>query len=151
MALAERLRHTATRPDAAPALYRLLSEASLSRSALDACGTPMALVDAGPKAPSLSYVNRAFEAFFGYRAADSLGRPVATLLFEDPAQAALLLRESAAPSSLCARRKDGSPVRVEATVGVIRACDGRVTHWVLAFSDCTELERLRDQLGAPRN
>jgi PAS domain S-box-containing protein len=149
MAVAERLRQSATRPEAAPALFRLLAEASLSRSALDACRMPVALADAASASRPLCYVNQAFEAFFGYRAAESLGRPAASLLFAE-AQAEPLFREPASPRTLCARRKDGSPVHVEVAVGVIRGSDGRVTHWVLSFADRSELEQLRDRLGALR-
>ena len=148
MAVAERLRQSATRPEVAPALFRLLAEASLSRSALDACGTPMALAEAGPASRPLCYVNQAFEAFFGHRAAESLGKPAAKLLFGDAAQAEPLFREPASQRTLCARRKDGSPVHVEVAVGVIRGSDGRVTHWVLSFADRSELEALRDRLSA---
>jgi hypothetical protein len=33
-------------------------------------------------------------------------------------------------------------------VGAVRGSDGRVTHWVLAFSDRSELEMLRERLDA---
>jgi len=143
-------RHAGRRPEIAPALFRLLSEAALSRAALDACGLPVALADAAlPKQP-LSYVNQAFESFFGYRAAEALGRAPAELLFAEPAAAERLFREPAAPLLLRARRKDGSLAHVEVAVGAVRAVDGRVTHWVLAFSDRTELELLREKLSALR-
>lgn len=150
MAVTERIRPNATRPEVAPALFRLLAEASLSRAALDACGTPMALADAASASRPLSYVNQAFEAFFGFRAAESLGRPAATLLFREPQDAESLFREPAAQRTLRARRKDGSEAHVEVSVGVIRASDGSVTHWVLSFADCSELELLRDRLNALR-
>jgi PAS domain S-box-containing protein len=150
MAVAERLRHSATRPEVAPALFRLLAEASLSRAALDACGTPVALVEADKGSRPLCYVNQAFEGFFGYRAAEALGRPATTLLFGDAPATESLFREPAAQSTLRARRKDGSLAHVEVSVGVLRASDGRVTHWVLSFADRSELEGLRDRLQALR-
>ena len=87
MAVPERLRSGATRPDVAPALFRLLAEAALSRAALDACGLPVALADAAAARPAFSYVNHAFETCFGYRAAEVLGRPAAELLHVDAAAA----------------------------------------------------------------
>jgi PAS domain S-box-containing protein len=150
MAVPQRLRQSATRPEIAPALFRLLAEASLSRSALDACGTPVALADAGAASCPLCYVNPAFEAFFGHRAAEALGRPAKSLLFGDEAPADLLFREPAGQLTLRARRKDGSEAQVEVTVGMIRGSDGRVTHWVLSFADRSELEQLRDRLNALR-
>lgn len=149
MTVAERLRLGATRPEVAPALFRLLAEAALSRAALDACGLPVALADAAGSRP-LSYVNQAFEAFFGYRAAEALGRPVQALLAMEPARAEQLFREPAQSVLLRAQRKDCSLAQVEVSVGAVRGSDGRVTHWVLAFSDRTELEQLRDKLNALR-
>jgi PAS domain S-box-containing protein len=136
------------RPEVAPALFRLLAESALSRAALDACGLPLALAEAGMAAPSLCYVNRAFETFFGHRAAEALGRPAAALLFPEDATAERLFREAGAQLLLRARRKDGSVAHVEATAASVRGVDGRVTHWVLAFADRTELEQLREKLNA---
>lgn len=147
MALPTPIRRGVTRPEVAPALFRLLAEAALSRAALDACGLPVALADAVESGRRLTYVNQAFESFFGYRAAEALGRAAATLPFTDADAAERLFREAAAPILLRARRKDGAQVQVEVSVGAVRGGDGRVTHWVLAFSDRTELEQLREKLG----
>lgn len=147
MALPQPSRHLGGRPEVAPALFRLLAESALSRAALDACGVPLVLVDAGAE-NAVSYVNRAFEVFFGYRAAEALGRPAAKMLFTDAAAAERLFREPQARLLLQAQRKDGALAHVEASVAAVRGVDGRVTHWVLAFSDRTELELLRDELNA---
>jgi PAS domain-containing protein len=117
MAVPQPSRPAGRRPEVAPALFRLLAESALSRAALDACGVPLVLADAAAE-NAISYVNRAFEVFFGYRAAEALGRPAANLLFTDAAAA-------------------------------VRGVDGRVTHWVLAFSDRSELEELRAKLSRP--
>jgi PAS domain S-box-containing protein len=146
MSLPER-QQAGRRPEIAPALFRLLAEAALSRAALDACGLPVALADAASPERPLSYVNQAFEAFFGYRAAEALGRPAAAVLFAEPAAAERMLREPAAQYPVRALRKDGSPVHVALSVSAVRATDGRVTHWVLAFSDRSELEALRATLS----
>lgn len=135
------------RPEVAPALFRLLAESALSRAALDACGTPLLMVDAAAQAPPISYVNRAFETFFGYRAAEALGRPAAGLLFPEPGAAERLYRSPEAQTLLRAQRKDGSQAHVEVSIGAVRGVDGRVTHWVLAFSDRTELQQLRESLS----
>jgi PAS domain S-box-containing protein len=149
MTLPDRTRPRAARPEVAPALFRLLSESALSRAALDACGAPLVLVDAA-RDNAISYVNRAFEAFFGYRAAEALGRPAARLLFADADAAGRLFRNPETQMLLRAQRKDGSPAHVEVAAGAMRGVDGRVTHWVLAFSDRTELEQLRGELNALR-
>lgn len=141
-------RHGAGRAEVAPALFRLLAESALSRAALDACGMPVVLADAVAEAPPICYVNRAFESFFGYRAAEALGKPAATLLFTDAGAGERLFREPETQVLLHAQRKDGSLAHVEVTVGAVRGVDGRVTHWVLAFSDRSELEQLRERLNA---
>ena len=138
------------RAEVAPALFRLLAESALSRAALDACGQPLALVEAGASAPTLCYVNRAFESFFGHPAAEALGRSAAALLFADDLAAERLFREPGAQLLLRARRRDGAAVHVETTAGSVRGVDGRVTHWVLAFADRSELEQLREKLNALR-
>jgi PAS domain-containing protein len=50
---------------------------------------------------------------------------------------------------LRAQRKDCSLAQVEVAVGAVRGSDGRVTHWVLAFTDRTELAQLRERPAAP--
>jgi PAS domain S-box-containing protein len=147
MAVPDFSRPAPGRPEVAPALFRLLAESALSRAALDACGTPLLMVDAAAQAPPISYVNRAFETFFGYRAAEALGRPAAGLLFPEPGAAEPLYRGAEAQALLRAQRKDGSQAHVEVSIGAVRGVDGRVTHWVLAFSDRTELEQLRESLS----
>jgi PAS domain S-box-containing protein len=146
MAVPDPSRHGAGRPKVAPALFRLLAESALSRAALDACGMPVVLADAAAETPPICYVNRAFEGFFGYRAAEALGRPAATLPFTDARAGERLFREPETQLLLRAQRKDGSPAHVEVSVGAVRGVDGRVTHWVLAFADRTELEELRAKL-----
>ena len=106
----------------------------------------MALLDGAASGQPVSYVNRAFESFFGYSAAEALGRPLGTLLAADAGAAERLLRDPGGRMPLRARRKDGSQADVEVSVGSVRGTDGRVTHWVLAFADCSELEDLRAKL-----
>jgi len=105
MSVPERARTGSGRPEIAPALFRLLAEAALSRAALDGCGLPVAMADAALPAQPLSYINQAFESFFGYRAAEALGRPSAALLFAEPAAAERLFREPTGQMRLRARRK----------------------------------------------
>ncbi|HYN12892.1 MAG TPA: PAS domain-containing protein [Burkholderiales bacterium] len=144
------LRRTAT-PEAAPALYRLLSDGALSHAALGACGLPLAILNAATPARPVCYVNPAFEGFFGYRADEALGRPLAALLFRgDEALVHRLLAESPSRWQLKAGGKDGIVRHVELTIGAVRSAEGRLTHWVAAFSDRGELERLRSELEALR-
>ena len=46
--------------------------------------------------------------------------------------------------------KDGSVRHVDLSLTPLRSSDGRITHWVLAFSDRSELERLRAELDSLR-
>lgn len=137
----------AGRPDAAPALYRLLAECALSRAALGDCGIPLALVDANARTKPLTYVNTAFQAFFGYREGDALGQPLAALLFrKDDALVMRLLAEAPRRWELSAWGKDGESRCVEVALAALRDAAGRLTHYVLAFSDRSELERLRSEV-----
>lgn len=108
----------------------------------------MAILDGTASGQPVSYVNHAFESFFGYRAAEALGRPLGALLAADAGAGERLLRDSGGRMPLRARRKDGSHAYVNVAVGSVRGSDGRVTHWVLAFTDCSELEDLRAKLDA---
>ena len=137
------------RPEAAPALFRLLAESALSRAALGACGFPVAMLDAGGAARKVTYVNSAFAAHFGWREADATGRPLAALLFRgEEAAVQRLLADPGTRRQLTAYGKDGTPRHVELTIGAVRAAEGRLSHWVLAFSDRSEIERLRCELEA---
>lgn len=137
----------AGRNEVAPALYRLLAESALSRAALGACGIPVAMVDANAKAHPLSYVNSAFEAYFGYRECEAVGRSLAALLFrnEEPL-VQRLLTESARRWEITAWGKDGELRHVEAGLAGLRDTTGKLTHYVVAFSDRTEVERLRSEV-----
>ena len=107
MTVSDKVQHGARVPQA-PALARLLSDSALSRAALAACGFPVALADATVKGRSLTYVNPAFESFFGYRAGEVLGRPAIPLLFPEDEAAASMFIEAPARLQMRARRKDGA-------------------------------------------
>lgn len=134
------------RKEAAPALFQLLSDSALCRAALAACGFPVALVDATVGGRPITYVNPAFEELFGFRGDEALGRPVITLLFPHDQEAARLFEVAPVRTPMRARRRDATTVHVELSAGMVHAADGRLTHWVLAFAEREELERLRAEL-----
>jgi PAS domain S-box-containing protein len=135
------------RPDSAPALYRLLAESALSRAALASCGIPLALLDANAKARPLTFVNSAFEAFFGYRETEALGRSLASLVLRnDEPLLQRLLGDSPKRWEISAWGKEGDLRHVEVTLAGLRDAGGRLTHWVVAFADRTELEKLRAEV-----
>jgi PAS domain S-box-containing protein len=150
MTLSDKLANGRPAP-AAPALARLLSDSALSRAALAACGFPVALSDAVAKGRPLTYVNSAFETFFGYRAEEVLGRPAITLLFPEDEGAASMFNEAPVRLQMRARRKDGAAAEVELSIGMVHSIDGRLTHWVLAFADRSEIERMREELRILRS
>ncbi|HJS77533.1 MAG TPA: PAS domain-containing protein [Burkholderiales bacterium] len=136
----------------APALYRLLSDSALARAALGACGFPIAMLDAGAAARPVTYVNAAFEKFFGYAADDALEQPLAALVFrgDEP----LVHRMLAEPNSrwkLRAWGKDDALRYVEVSLGAVRNGEDELTHWVVAFSDRAEVEQLRSELEGLRS
>ena len=135
----------------APALARLLADSALSRAALAACGFPVALSDAAAKGLPLTYVNPAFESFFGYRAEEVIGRPVITLLFPEDEGAAIMFKDAPARLRMHARRKSGAAAEVDLSIGMVHGIDGRLTHWVLAFADRSEIARMHEELRVLRS
>ena len=99
--------------------------------------------DAAAKGLPLTYVNPAFESFFGYRAEEVIGRPVITLLFPEDEGAAIMFKDAPARLRMHARRKNGAAAEVELSIGMVHGVDGRLTHWVLAFADRSEIARMR--------
>ena len=134
----------------APALARLLADSALSRAALAACGFPVALADAAAKGLPITYVNPAFESFFGYRAGEVMGRPIITLLFPEDVDAAIMFKDAPARLRMQARRKSGAAAEVDVSIGMVHGVDGRLTHWVLAFADRSEIARMQEELRVLR-
>jgi PAS domain S-box-containing protein len=140
----------AARQDAAPALYRLLSDSAVSRAALGACAFPLAILDAANDRP-VTYVNPAFERYFGYEAAEAVGRSLAELVFRgDEALWQRLLAQSTSQWNLRAWTSDLDMRYVELSLGALRGTDGRITHWVAAFHDRGEIEKLRSEIESLR-
>jgi PAS domain S-box-containing protein len=140
-----------SRRETVPALARLLADAAMARAALGACGVPLAILDATAPARPVTYVNPAFEVFFGCRAEEATGRALGALIFRgDDALVHRVLAEATPRRPIKAWAKDGAVRQVELSLGPVRASDGRITHWVLAFSDRSELERLRAELDSLR-
>jgi len=99
----------------------------------------------------VSYVNEAFEAYFGCRADDAYGRALGSLILRgDEALVHRMLAESHPRRALKAWSKDGSVRHVDLSLTPLRASEGRIAYWVLAFSDRSELERLRAELESLR-
>jgi PAS domain S-box-containing protein len=134
-----------TRQQAAPALFQLLADSALSRAALNACGVPLALLDVDKR--TVTYVNAAFAAYFGFAEREALGKSIAALLLRgDEALGKRVLADCPSAWPLTAWRKDGAELQLQLALAGVRGADGRQTHWVLTFSDRTEVERLRAEL-----
>jgi PAS domain S-box-containing protein len=133
------------------ALERLLADCVMARSALGACGFPIAILDDSATHRPVTYVNAAFEAFFGCRADEALGRGLGSLVFRgDEALVHRMAAEQTPRRAVKAWAKDGSLRPVELSLAAVRARDGSISHWVAAFSDRTEVERLRAELDSLR-
>src|SRR5919106_1644936 len=59
-----------------------------------------------------------------------------------------LLSESSSRWKLRAWAKDGAVRHVEIALGAVHGAEGQLTHWVVAFSDRAEVEKLRSELEA---
>jgi PAS domain S-box-containing protein len=68
----------------------------------------------------------------------------------DEAQVHRMLAEQAPRRMTKAWARDGTQRPVELTLNPARNAEGAITHWVLAFSDRSELERLRAELDSLR-
>jgi PAS domain S-box-containing protein len=105
------------------------------------------MLDARAAARPVTYVNPAFEAFFGYDAGEALGRELAGLLFRgDEPLVHRLLAEPNSRWKLRAWARGGAARHVEIAFGAVHSAEGELTHWVVAFSDRAEVEKLRSQL-----
>ena len=138
--------HRTRRPEIAPALFKLLCDSSLSRSALDCCGVPVAILEAAATKPVVRYANAAFDAFFGYAPGETFGQGLAMLVFRRDEALVRRLVEEQRRWEVTAWRKDGAERTVAVTVARVRAVDGTLTHWVLTFSDLSEVEGLRAEV-----
>src|SRR5262245_39271490 len=99
------------RPQAAPALFQLLSDSFLARAALDACGVPLCLLETGRR--SVSHVTAAFSAQFGFSEREALGKSLASLLLRgDEALLQRVLAEGPSAWRLSLWRKDGTVLHV---------------------------------------
>src|SRR5262245_22060915 len=123
------------RPQAAPALFQLLADSALSRAALNACGIPIAILEAGA-GHAVSQVNAAFSACFGLREGEAAGHSLGMLLLQgDEKPVQRMLADPSRFWTLNTWRRDGTRLPVEATVGRVHDADGRLTHWVVTLSD----------------
>jgi len=143
--------HRFRRNDPVPALSRLLSESALWKAAIAACGVPIAVLDAATPLRAALYVNEAFERFFGYAPGEAVGRSLAQLVLRgDEPLGHRLLAEGHARQAMRTWGKDGAARHIELALGAVRNAEGRVTHFVAAFSDRSEVERLRAEIDSLR-
>lgn len=133
--------------EAAPALFRLLSDSALYRAAMIASRVPLAVLDACRSGLPYVFVNPAFERLSGYAARDALGRPASLNLAvrgRDTSLDALLAlasAETATPPGLwiaCwVRRRDGSERAVLVAFDPVRDKQGHISHWIVALDDAS--------------
>lgn len=137
------------RHDSAPALFRLLSDSAMSRAALASCGAAVAIVDAQDANWPIAYLNPAFERLFGHRDHEVQHKAfVPLVLRRDPSVQDRMLEAVRARHEVCASHKNGAPLDVEVMLGPVHDASGRLTHWVLTFTDRSELTRLRGEVAA---
>jgi len=124
----------------------------MSRAALASCGVAVAIVDAQDARWPIAYLNPAFERLFGHREIEVHGQALLSLILHRAESVQdQLLDAVRAPHELRAIHKDGTALDVEIVMGPVHDCAGHLTHWVLTFSDHSELARLREELAATRS
>jgi len=123
-----------SRAEAAPALFRLLSDSALYRAAFTGCRVPLAIAEASASGAVIVGVNPAFERRFGVGETEARGRSLTTVLCrgDRDAESALFTGpvERARLKLWC---KDGTPMEMDVSVGAVRDASGRQTHWILSF------------------
>ncbi len=133
----------------APALFRVLAEGTLYRTAFNLADVPMALLDAATEARNVVQINRAFLDYFGLSEADVLGHPLLQLVLhgDKDAERSLFAAPGATRVRLRTTRRDGSSLHLEARVNPLRDAAGKRTHWLLTFIDRGEAEQLRSEVA----
>jgi PAS domain S-box-containing protein len=127
------------RVDAAPALFRLLSDSALYRAAFVGCRVPLAIVEASASGAVLVGVNPAFERRFGLSEAEVRSRSLAMVLCRGDREAeSALFTGPIERVRLKLWCKDGTPTEMDVSVGAVRDASGRQTHWILSFDGCAE-------------
>ena len=137
--------HAPAASDAAPALFRLLSDSALYRAAMSASRVPLALLDAADADLAFVFVNPAFERRCGYAGRDALGRPASLVLApcgEDASLGALLGLTGGSTAAAVGvrvacrvRRRDTTERVALAAFDPVRDNLGRVSHWIVALDD----------------
>ena len=133
--------------EAAPALFRLLSDSALYRAAMAASRVPLAVLDAARTGLPYVFVNPAFERLSGYAARDAIGRPASlnlALRGREASLETLLALTSAEPSATpglwiacCVRRRDGTERAVLVAFDPVRDNQGGISHWIVALNDAS--------------
>src|SRR5258708_36617609 len=122
----------------------------MARGALDACGFPIAILDDSATNRPVTYVNEAFESFFGCRADEAGGHSLGSLAFHgDEALVHRMLAASTTRRTVKAWTRGGAQRHVELTLSAARNAEAALSHGVGGSSDRTGPQRLRAALGAP--
>ena len=139
--------HGLASQEAAPALFRLLSDSALYRAAMAASRVPLALLDACRAGMPYVFVNPAFERLSGYAARDAVGRPASLNLALRGGGASLetLLASAHAAATTTTglwiacwvRRRDGTERAVLVAFDPVRDNQGRISHWIVALNDAS--------------
>jgi len=133
----------------APALFRVLAEGTLYRTAFNLADVPLALLDAASESRPIVQINRAFLDYFGVNEADALGSPLLQLVLhgDKDAERSLFAASGATRVRLRTTRRDGASLYLEVRVNPLRDAAGKRTHWLLTFIDRGEAEQLRAELA----
>jgi diguanylate cyclase (GGDEF)-like protein/PAS domain S-box-containing protein len=130
-------------PDRAPALVR----------ALDVATSGVLVCDGVLPAPTITYVNGAFERLLGRDRDELVGTDVTALVGEAAAHddraalAAALADGLPHEATLTLTRRDGSPLRAEMRITPVRDGGGAVTDWIAVVDDVSERLEALDRLA----
>ncbi len=134
----------------APALFRVLAEGTLYRTAFNLADVPIAILDATSDSRPIVQVNRAFLEYFGLAESDALGNPLLQLVLHGDKDAERGLFAGSGPTRVRLRttRRDGASLYLEVRVNSLRDAAGERTHWLVTFVDRGEVEQLRTEVAS---
>ncbi len=139
------------------ARVRMQKDLQLRHRAIEA--SPNAVIITSAEAPDypIEYVNPAFERMTGYAAQEVIGRSMRLLLGSDTRQAAVAefkaatIEQREGHAVVRCYRKDGTLFWNDLYTSVVRDADGKVTHFVAAQYDITDMKRYEAELEIQAN
>lgn len=136
---------------------RLEKDLELRNRAIEASPNAILIISAEPPSYPIEYVNPAFERMTGYAEEEVLGRGMRLLMGSDSKQPgiaefkAATIEQRPGHAVMRSYRKDGTMFWNDLYTSPVRDATGKVTHFVAAQYDITEMKRYETELELRAN